>query len=67
MFGAVTGTLHLNEHFGAFVEMLVLEHVPPHSGISLHGNLPLQVTRAHSGHDFLSRRKRPGIIRCNDA
>ncbi len=65
MLGAVTVALHLNEHFGAFVEMLVLEYVPPHSGISLHGNSPLEVTRAHSGHDFLSRRKRSGIIRCN--
>jgi hypothetical protein len=33
MLGAVTVTLHLNEHFGAFVG--VFEYVPPHSGISL--------------------------------
>jgi len=63
MFCAVRVALHLHEHLRAFVEMLIIEDVPPHSGVSLNGDLALQVSRTHPCDDFLSSRDRRGFVR----
>jgi hypothetical protein len=43
--------------------MLIIEDVPPHSGVSLNGDLALQVSRTHPYDDFLSSRERRGFVR----
>src|SRR5580704_4447286 len=63
MFCAVRVALHLHEHLRAFVEMLIIEDVPPHSGVSLNGDLALQVPKTHPCDNFLSSRERRGFVR----
>src|SRR5580704_9917377 len=63
MFCAVRVAVHLHEHLRAFVEMLIIEDVPPHSGISLNGDLALQVPKTHPCDDFLSSRERRIFVR----
>jgi hypothetical protein len=55
--------LHLHEHLRAFVKILIIENVPPHSGVSLDGDLALQVSRTHPCDDFFSSRERRGFVR----
>src|SRR5580704_15068136 len=63
MFCAVRVAVHLHEHLRAFVEMLIIEDVPPHSGVSLNGDLALQVPKTHPCDNFLSSRERRGFVR----
>jgi hypothetical protein len=55
--------LHLHEHLRAFVEMLIIEDVPPHSGVSLNGDLPQQIARTHPNDDFRGGWERRGLVR----
>ena len=43
MFCAVLVALHLHEHLGAFMEMLIVEDISPHARVPLNGALPLKV------------------------
>src|SRR5271169_1578586 len=63
---AIRVTLHPHEHFSPFLELMVLEDVSPHSGVSFHGGLPLQVMSTHLPHDVLSGWKRAGAVCRND-
>jgi hypothetical protein len=66
MLCAVRVTLHLNEHLRAFVQMLIIEDVPPHANVSLNGDLSLEIARTHAGHDFRGSWERWGFIRRSD-
>jgi hypothetical protein len=44
------------------VQILIVENVPPHAGVSLNGDLSLKIQSGHSADDFFSRWKLPGIV-----
>src|SRR5215470_2015510 len=65
MLCAVAVASDLDEHFGAFIELVILENISPHTSVAVDGRLPRQIMGGQPVHDFRSRQRRFRTVRRN--